>query len=653
MAVLKLAERSIKHFVQLDITNSFTGGTTAFTVETGQGNRCPTVPFALVLFDTRFSNPADAYWQGDAEVVLCTARTGDSLTLVRGIEGTTAISSVGGRKYRLFLDATSGFLENVPRYLNVKAYGAKGDGATDDTTAILDALADLPTFGGVIFFPRSSGAYLLTQNTTITDRFKVTKGHFALIGERGAIIKGAAGADHTMPLIKIWGQLGAPITDILIQGLEFDGNRQNATLGGGTQSHIIDLLNCERVVIRDCYMHDSPGDFVRTNLESDTQPIRDLFVLQNRMDTCLRNAVSLVLCERAVIDGNLITGFNTMGVDCEPNGTDDPCHDIVISNNRMSPSSTVLNSFNTNRFAGIQCKGTAGHDNVAHVRIVGNYVEGLQDGASWFPSFGINVDKFRSVTINGNQIVRVRQGISAGGSDGSDTGDGGTGTSSTGTISGNIIKQCKSSTSGYGILARTGWTISGNICEENDGQGIWVSGRSCTIVGNLCQNNGRDGADSSGHRLVGIHLAGEDCLVVGNRCRDTQASKTQKYGAYLEDGAADNIIAENNFLDNDTLGIFVQPTGLNGNRVRFNLGYVTENGGNGSIASGTTSVPITHGLDRTPSPLDITITQRDDSTNDPGDVWITALGATTFTVNIRNDPGAGGWDFAWAVRPRH
>jgi hypothetical protein len=41
---------------------------------------------------------------------------------------------------------------------NVKAYGAKGDGVTDDSAAILAALAALPAAGGEIFFP--CGTYL-------------------------------------------------------------------------------------------------------------------------------------------------------------------------------------------------------------------------------------------------------------------------------------------------------------------------------------------------------------------------------------------------------------------------------------------------------------------------------------------------------------
>ncbi|MGH7451063.1 MAG: glycosyl hydrolase family 28-related protein, partial [bacterium] len=45
--------------------------------------------------------------------------------------------------------------------LNVKDFGAKGDGIADDTTAIQAAIDALPNDGGVVFFP--SGIYNITS----------------------------------------------------------------------------------------------------------------------------------------------------------------------------------------------------------------------------------------------------------------------------------------------------------------------------------------------------------------------------------------------------------------------------------------------------------------------------------------------------------
>jgi hypothetical protein len=71
------------------------------------------------------------------------------------------------------------------------------------------------------------------------------------------------------------------------------------------------------------------------------------------------------------------------------------------------------------------------------------------------------------------------------------------------------------------------------------------------------------------------------------------------------------------------------------------------NTGTGSIASGTTSDVITHGLSATPAVADIAITLAENPTNTPGAIWVDTITATQFTVNCENDPGASNLDFGW------
>lgn len=52
--------------------------------------------------------------------------------------------------------------------INVKSYGAVGDGSTDDTSAIQDAIDDVPSVGGSIYFP--AGRYRVTSTLTITGK---------------------------------------------------------------------------------------------------------------------------------------------------------------------------------------------------------------------------------------------------------------------------------------------------------------------------------------------------------------------------------------------------------------------------------------------------------------------------------------------------
>lgn len=76
------------------------------------------------------------------------------------LDDTQLSVAVAGTKTATALSAT------YARGLSVTAYGAKGDGVTDDTAAIQAAHSALPAQGGTIFFPK--GKYLISSTVTIT-----------------------------------------------------------------------------------------------------------------------------------------------------------------------------------------------------------------------------------------------------------------------------------------------------------------------------------------------------------------------------------------------------------------------------------------------------------------------------------------------------
>lgn len=61
----------------------------------------------------------------------------------------------------------SGGAAGTPNWINVKGFGAKGDGVTDDTAAISAAIATMPSTGSVLYFP--AGTYLTSGGFTISN----------------------------------------------------------------------------------------------------------------------------------------------------------------------------------------------------------------------------------------------------------------------------------------------------------------------------------------------------------------------------------------------------------------------------------------------------------------------------------------------------
>jgi hypothetical protein len=82
---------------------------------------------------------------------------------------------------RLATDETNSF-----PWLNVKDYGALGDGASDDTDAVQAAIADVPVSGGTVYFPK--GVYMVRPDSITIGNgsaaaLSVTGNNLNLLGE--------------------------------------------------------------------------------------------------------------------------------------------------------------------------------------------------------------------------------------------------------------------------------------------------------------------------------------------------------------------------------------------------------------------------------------------------------------------------------------
>lgn len=139
---------------------------------------------------------------------------------------------INGDDYKVLVD--NGFISD---YVNVKDYGAKGDGVTDDTLAIQSAINSLPNHGGVILFP--IGEYIITDTITIGNGTKdsvSTKNCIALIGANNAATNLSTWAGNNGTCIRYKGTATKPMLRIL--GPILDPVIENITLWGeDTASH--------------------------------------------------------------------------------------------------------------------------------------------------------------------------------------------------------------------------------------------------------------------------------------------------------------------------------------------------------------------------------------------------------------------------------
>lgn len=145
------------------------------------------------------------------------------------------------------------------------------------------------------------------------------------------------------------------------------------------------------------------------------------------------------------------------------------------------------------------------------------------------------------------------------------------------------------------------------------------------------------------------NLAPNNCLLIGNRASDDRgAASTQTHGLGIDNPfTTGTVVTGNNFDNNKTASVLTTPGAIK--RARDNLSFITQADGAQTILSGQTSITFSHGLSVTPVQSNFTFTPYSNSTNAIGPFAVTAITATQVTVSCRVDPGAGGATFGWSV----
>lgn len=145
-------------------------------------------------------------------------------------------------------------------YVNVKDFGATGDGATNDTVAIQTAL-DSMTSGGVLYFP--PGTYRIARNIGTNDRWgvKVTNSNVTLKGEQ-AFLRRFDTDISTFALAYPILFVGAPDSNVaaqtinvVIDGLKFIGEDTRHTANGNALSDFrcaVVFKNTKNTAVQNC-----------------------------------------------------------------------------------------------------------------------------------------------------------------------------------------------------------------------------------------------------------------------------------------------------------------------------------------------------------------------------------------------------------------
>ena len=232
-------------------------------------------------------------------------------------------------------DGSAPLSVEIPRgTINVKDFGAAGDGTTDDTTAIQEAI-DTAEMSGIamVYFPR--GTYKVSADKADNNFYAALNVHSGqhLIFESATFQLTANGYDF-YAVLNIHN-----VSNVTVEGgLTIIGDREIHTGTTGESGHGIRIVNSKNVHISDVNIRYTWGDGVCVGGNGTMEEISENVTLERiRTYKCSRNGLSIIESNGVVVrDCDFTYTDRTApqyGIDVEPNlGT---ATNITIENVRM------------------------------------------------------------------------------------------------------------------------------------------------------------------------------------------------------------------------------------------------------------------------------------------------------------------------------
>ena len=279
---------------------------------------------------------------------------------------------------------------DVHSVYNVKSYGAVGDGTTDDTDAIMLAVADANTYRGAVYFP--TGRYKVTQPIIFT------KDGCSIIGEN--MHATYIYSYHDLPAIQFNGLENDKLNGCAVRHIGIVNYGDNALRHNGIEFNFVVNSTIDDVVVNNYHggilFNKAGNSFItRTGIVSDKTSAYGIDIKNNSSSSCVRdsyvgffgnaNTTGVGLIGHAGINDLLVeyldVGNGGIGVyiDASNNGTSVPAdirlHEIVVDNchqsgievNEITSRGNVLITggwINPNIASGVKCINIRNSENI-------------------------------------------------------------------------------------------------------------------------------------------------------------------------------------------------------------------------------------------------------------------------------------------------
>ncbi len=440
------------------------GGTRSFTATVSGSTGSTAVTWAVDGIANGNSTVGTLSGTGDTRTYTAPAAMGNHTLRATSIADTTKSTTAAISVQNSCAPAPTSTLER-----NVKNYGAKGDGTTDDTDAIQAVIDAVAGTGGTVVIP--DGTYMINATRISGSRGLLLKSDMTLRLGAGTVLKAISNSSPSYSILFI-----TQASRVNVQGGILEGDRSRHLGTGGESGMGIYVASSQNIVIEGVTAKECWGDGFYIGGTAGCQNVTFCNVVgdHNRRSGLSAVSVDGLMIKNSTFRNNRGT-LPEAGINLEPNASE------TVANTQISGCTLASNGG-----SGIQVGVAASNKGTAWIRattmdgntLTSNRTSGLSpDGGA-----GIEISNTSGHKVT-NNIFRTnnRCGLLL-----RDEADATlvTGNSVTGTTG----------TPGDGIFVDrsiTGFQITGNTAQNNTGHGIFVAdGATGTLSGNTQSGNG-------------------------------------------------------------------------------------------------------------------------------------------------------------------
>lgn len=289
------------------------------------------------------------------------------------------------------------------RYANVLWFGAKGDGANDDTQAFQKAIDSLGSTGGKVYVP--AGTYMInahdSEQAKIRPYYLYDAGGIALNSNvtlkfaNGATLKAIPNLEHNYNIIRIVGKDNVTIEGGVLIG---DLDARTAATLNGEWGYGIAVMGSTNVTVRDTRLSKMMGDGIDLQIGIDNETLNEHVLIDHVItDQNYRQGISVEGAQHSLIRNSIIS--NTKGTAPEAGIDLEPGYDFVTNNDIVIDGNTFIGNEGP---AIMLSRDTKTETSNLNTIIKNNYFYGNKGAHTTSYGAVIHAYASKNVTIDGN-----------------------------------------------------------------------------------------------------------------------------------------------------------------------------------------------------------------------------------------------------------